>query len=251
MSRELQTYLLRIAQEGEVLHEAKLLLVGEGAVGKSSLLGALRHDPWIERRDSTHGLEIKELRVKHPTADVEMTLQGWDFGGQPVYRATHQLFFTAPAVYLVVWKPREGPELNLVDYWIRLIRHRAGTEARVIVVATHRAEGRVARLDEAALRFSYGDIVVGFHHVDSLTNDGIPELLTAIAEVAATIPGMRRSFPRSWRRARALLDAMALPYLSYKDYERAVADAGLDADSAKSFARNSHEMGQGDRQCPV
>jgi GTPase SAR1 family protein len=39
---------------------------------------------------------------------MEITLNGWDFGGQRVYRPTHQLFFSAPAVYLVVWKPREG-----------------------------------------------------------------------------------------------------------------------------------------------
>jgi internalin A len=241
---ELRAYLVRLAREGEALYEAQLLLVGEGEVGKSSLLGALRDDPWVEDRDSTHGLDIKELRLEHPSGHVEMTLQGWDFGGQPVYRPTHQLFFSAPAVYLVVWKPREGPELNFVEYWIRLIRHRVGPGARVIVVATHRTKGRVARLDEPALRSAYGDMIVGFHYVDSLTGEGIPELSKAVAEQAAALPGMGRSFPRSWRQARAILNATAAPYLSYGEFEVAVASAGLDRDSAKSFARNSHELGR-------
>jgi Leucine-rich repeat (LRR) protein len=241
---ELRAYLVRLAREGEALYEAKLLLVGEGEVGKSSLLGALRADPWIEDRDSTHGLDIKELRLEHPSGHVKITLQGWDFGGQPVYRPTHQLFFSAPAVYLVVWKPREGPELNLVEYWIRLIRHRVGPGARVIVVATHRSKGRVARLDEPALRSTYGDMIVGFHYVDSFTGEGIPELSKAIAEEAAAIPGMGRSFPRSWRQARAIFNSTAAPYLSYGEFQVAVAKAGLDGDSAKSFARNSHELGR-------
>jgi Ras of Complex, Roc, domain of DAPkinase/Leucine Rich repeats (2 copies)/Leucine rich repeat len=196
---ELRSYLARLGAEGEALYEAKLLLVGEGEVGKSSLLGALRGDPWVEKRDSTHGLEIKDLRIQHPSQPAEMLLKGWDFGGQAVYRPTHQLFFSAPAVYVVVWKPREGAEQNFVDYWIRLIRHRAGAGVRVIVVATHRSEDRVARLDEAALRSTYGDMIADFHYVDSRTGVGIPTLAGAIAAEAAGLPSMGRSFPRSWR----------------------------------------------------
>ena len=65
-------------------------------MGKSSLLGALRDDPWVDKRDTTHGIEIKPVPLGHPAEPVEMTLNGWDFGGQPVYRPTHQLFFSAP-----------------------------------------------------------------------------------------------------------------------------------------------------------
>ena len=37
-----------------------------------------------------------------------MTLRTWDFGGQEVYRITHQFFFTKRALYMVVWSAREG-----------------------------------------------------------------------------------------------------------------------------------------------
>jgi internalin A len=81
-----------------VLNEAKLILIGEGEVGKSCLLGALRGDPWEEGRLTTHGIEIKPVKVTNSQTDAEITLNGWDFGGQPVYRPIHQLFFSAPAV---------------------------------------------------------------------------------------------------------------------------------------------------------
>ena len=96
------------------LNEAKLILIGEGEVGKSCLLGALREDEWRESRPTTHGIEIKPVIVTDPDSGTEISLNGWDFGGQPVYRPTHQLFFSAPAVYLVVWKPREGPQQGFV-----------------------------------------------------------------------------------------------------------------------------------------
>jgi hypothetical protein len=196
-----------------------------------------------------------------------MILNGWDFGGQPVYRPTHQLFFSAPALYLVVWNPREGADLNFVDYWIRLIKHRAGPQVRVIVVATHRADGRLARLDEAALHSAHEGMIVGFHHVDSRTGEGIDELIEVIRTEAGALPGIGHPYPRSWSAARQAMknvhmppkagpgDARRrqegeeiptgspMPYLSYAEFEALVAQAGLDKKSAASFARNSNELG--------
>jgi hypothetical protein len=129
-------YLRAKAEAPVVLNEAKLILIGEGEVGKSCLLGALRGDPWEEGRPTTHGIEIKPVKVTDPASGTEITLNGWDFGGQRVYRPTHQLFFSAPAVYLVVWKPREGPQQGFVKEWIKLVKHRE-PDAKILVVATH------------------------------------------------------------------------------------------------------------------
>jgi len=89
-------YLRAKAEAQVVLNEAKLILVGEGEVGKSCLLGALRGDAWEADRPTTHGIEIKSVKVTDPATETEITLNGWDFGGQRVYRPTHQLFFSAP-----------------------------------------------------------------------------------------------------------------------------------------------------------
>jgi len=133
-------YLRAKAESQVVLNEAKLILIGEGEVGKSCLLGALRGDPWNESRRTTHGIEIKSLKLINPDSGAEITLNGWDFGGQRVYRPTHQLFFSAPAVYLVVWKPREGPKQGFVKEWIKLVKHRE-PDAKILVVATHGGPG--------------------------------------------------------------------------------------------------------------
>ncbi|RYZ87992.1 MAG: hypothetical protein EOP06_11745 [Proteobacteria bacterium] len=47
-------YLIAKADAQVSLNEAKLILVGEGEVGKSCLLGALRGDPWMDDRPTTH-----------------------------------------------------------------------------------------------------------------------------------------------------------------------------------------------------
>jgi Leucine-rich repeat (LRR) protein len=239
---ELRTFLRLLHDEGEFIHEAKLVLVGEGAVGKSSLLAALRGEAWVADRPMTHGVEIKPLVLR--SQDTALTLNGWDFGGQRAYRPTHQLFFSASALYLVVWNPRVGPERNFVDYWIGLIRHRAGRSARILVVATHGAAGqRGAYLDEAGLRARYGEMIVGFHHIDSLTRLGIDELLEVIAATAIALPHIGRWYPASWRRLRQELRQRDDPYLSYDAYVSAAQAHGMSRTAAMSLARNANALG--------
>src|SRR6185436_16617978 len=200
-------------------NEAKLILVGEGEVGKSCLLDALRGEPW-KKHVSTHGIEIKPVKASHPDTGTEITLNGWDFGGQRVYRPTHQLFFSAPAVYLVVWKPREGPQQDFVKEWIKLIKHRE-PEARILVVATHGGPGqRQPDLDRQELWDLFGkDTVIDFFHVESKPDRrsgkrrGIDELKQAIARIAASLPEMGRSVPASWQQAREALIKTKKAYL--------------------------------------
>jgi len=202
------TQYLQARAEGEVpLNEAKLILVGEGEVGKSCLLGALRGDEWVDGRLTTHGIEIKPIVVTSPDNETEITLNGWDFGGQRVYRPTHQLFFSSSAVYLVVWKPREGPQQGFVKEWITLIKHRE-PDAKVLVVATHGGPGqRQPDIDRQELIDLFGsDTIVDFFHVDSLLGTGITELREAIAKIAATLPGMGRPVPTKWQHIRELLE---------------------------------------------
>src|ERR1700733_12655918 len=65
---------------------SKLLVVGEGGVGKTSLIKALQgaqHDP---TEATPHGIRVSDLTLQHPAhPDVQMKLRAWDFGGQQIY----------------------------------------------------------------------------------------------------------------------------------------------------------------------
>src|SRR5439155_11310313 len=160
-------YLRAKAGAQVTLNEAKLILVGEGEVGKSCLLAALRDDPWEEGRPTTHGIEIKPVKVTDPDSGTEITLNGWDFGGQRVYRPTHQLFFSSPAVYLVVWKPREGSQAGAGKEWIKLVKHRQ-PDAKIRVVATYGGpKDRQPDIDRQEIWDLFSkDTVIDFFHVD-------------------------------------------------------------------------------------
>jgi internalin A len=243
-------YLRAKAGAQVVLNEAKLILVGEGEVGKSCLLGALRDDEWEEGRPTTHGIEIKPVKVKVPETGTEITLNGWDFGGQRVYRPTHQLFFSAPAVYLVVWKPREGPQQGFVKEWIKLVKHRE-PEAKVLVVATHGGpKERQPDIDRQEVWDLFGrDMVLDFFLVESKPDKktrkrkGIPELKKAVARVAASLPEVGRTVPKRWEEARQELKATNAAYLPLDEVLKICRDLKMDEEEAKDFVRISHRLG--------
>ena len=243
-------YLRAKAEAQVVLNEAKLILIGEGEVGKSCLLGALRGDEWVEGRPTTHGIEIKPVKVTDPDSGTEITLNGWDFGGQRVYRPTHQLFFSAPAVYLVVWKPREGPQQGFVKEWIKLVKHRE-PDAKILVVATHGGPGhRQPDIDRQEIWDLFGrDTVLDFFHVDSKPDEktgerrGIAALKDAIARVAASLPEMGRTVPARWQQAREALKQTDAAYLTLEQVLSICRERHMDEDEARLFVGIAHRLG--------
>jgi len=242
---------LRLKTEAQViLNEAKLILIGEGEVGKSCLLGALRGDEWFEGRPTTHGIDIKPVEVADPDTGTKITLNGWDFGGQRVYRPTHQLFFSAPAVYLVVWKPREGPQQGFVKEWVMLVKLRA-PDATILVAATHGGPGqRQPDIDRQELWDLFGrHTVLDFFHVDSKPDAktgerrGVVELRDAIVRVAAGLPEMGRTVPDRWQQAREALQQTDAAYLSLERVQDICREYKMDEEEARLFVSISHRLG--------
>jgi Leucine-rich repeat (LRR) protein len=238
---DLFTY-LRSLDEAVPQYEAKLLLVGEGKVGKSSLIAALRGEVFVADRPTTHGIELKPLELRHPSDDVSLLLNVWDFGGQEIYRITHQFFFSRRALYVVVWNPREGQEAGAVEEWCRRIRLRIGSDARVVIVATH-ADERRADLDYDGLRERSGGLVVASHAVDSRSGTGIEDLRRALAVHAAALPQMGELLNPRWRAAREDALSRDQPQITYAQFEDLSRGHGLSADDTEALVKLLHELG--------
>ena len=245
---------LRSLKNPEVLYEAKLVFVGEGGVGKTTLLKAMTGQEPREGEPTTHGVKInvQAMRLPHPEKqDVEIQLNAWDFGGQEVYRVTHQFFFSRRSIYLLVWEPRKGVQASQVEDWLKLIRLRVGDDARVIIVSTHcKTGGRIARIDKPVLMRDFGSMIVGFHDVDSLVDDpatgekvGIAKLKTMIAGSAKNLEQMGMPFNHYWRVARDELLAMKEPCIPYATFGNVCTRSSLDNIATQTLAYLLHDLG--------
>ena len=240
---EILTY-LRSLQDGIPQYEAKILLVGEGGVGKSSLLEALQGNDFVAGRSTTHGIEQKTLPTTHPdkTVEEELRLNFWDFGGQEVYRITHQFFFSRDALYLLVWKPREGQEENALEGWLERIRLRVGDQAKVMIVATH-CNQRQPELDFPYLKDKFGEMLVGHFAVDSADNSGIDTLLEEIRLITVQLRHMGTPLNQAWLAARDEVLARSETHIRYEEFERVCSNHGLDQIEVKALSVLLHTLG--------
>jgi len=142
-----RTYLSELKLGIEAENEVKVILLGNGRVGKTQLCRRLRGQPYDESIKSTHGVQIwrEELRIQTGGQERVFQVNWWDFGGQDIYHGTHALFLRSRAVFLILWTPtlenRDEYEENSIPlrnqplaYWLDYVRTLAGEDSPVIVV---------------------------------------------------------------------------------------------------------------------
>ncbi|MGQ4382828.1 leucine-rich repeat domain-containing protein [Streptomyces sp. SAS_270] len=181
---------------------SKIVVVGEGRSGKTSLLKAVRGDRFDPQESSTHGLHVDTLELPHPDpahAHVTMNLATWDFGGQEIYHATHQFFLTDRSLFVLVWDAQLGWEASKLYYWLDMIKARA-PRAPVVLVATHLGP-RPAELPLAELQSAYPGMIVDSLTADSCTGEGIDKVVECLALRASRLPLMGVRWPGTWLRA--------------------------------------------------
>jgi internalin A len=97
----------------EIRKECKMILVGYGDVGKTSILYKLQNTAYrvqdVPKDNRTRGIDIVPWTYTLTTGEKQR-VNVWDFGGQNMYNATHQFFLTHKALYLFVWQARENLE---------------------------------------------------------------------------------------------------------------------------------------------
>lgn len=116
---------------------AKVVLLGEGSVGKTSLAHRLVEDRYVVS-DRTHGMNVWRLDLPlPPDATLEREALLWDLAGQEDYRLIHQLFLEETALALLLINPQKDDPFAEAGDWLKALN----TAAK-----NHLAQRDVARL---------------------------------------------------------------------------------------------------------
>ncbi|MGW4895104.1 COR domain-containing protein [Kitasatospora sp. NPDC004240] len=227
---------------------SKVVVVGEGRVGKTSLLRALRGEQHNPREETTHGLAVGRLDLDHPAPpsdagdSIEMQLATWDFGGQEIYHATHQFFLTDRSLFLLLWDSQAGWEAGKIHYWLDMIKARA-PQAPVVLVATHLGP-RPPDLPLTELRDSYPGLIVASAAVDSATGEGVDEVRELVRAEAARLPLMGARWPRHWLAAADAVRAHRAKHVEPEELRALMALEGVtERDSQDSLTAALHSLG--------
>lgn len=221
-------YFAQQQRASKPLNEVKLLLVGHGRVGKTSLSKALRGVPHDLQEPETPGIERHSLKLDARAPVI--TAHIWDFGGQEFLHQTHQFFFSQRSIYLVVLSGRQGRPMQEAEYWLRLIRT-YGTGSPV-VIALNQIKAHPFTIDEYFLQEKYPE-VKAVVKTDCQPRVGIEPLKKLLAKLAGEMPSVREKIAPSWARVRSRLEDMKASFVTFQDYRKICTEEGVDTEGAQ------------------
>lgn len=222
-----------------VLKEAKLLMVGQGGVGKSFLVERLVKDAVPSKDKTTEGIHIHQwtpILSNGETARINC----WDFGGQEIYHSTHQFFLTKRSLYLFVWDSRREDNILHFDYWLNVIK--LLSDSSPVLVVQNKADERIKMLDEVSLREKFANIA-GFHRVSAITGLGIPDLRVAALGLVRKLEHFGDTLPSSWLHIRVQLEKLPEHYIAHERYLDICSQQGLNAKQADYLSQYFHDLG--------
>ena len=193
---------LQTEQGSTPLYEAKLILVGEGGAGKTSLAKKIDNEQYElqDNEKSTEGIDV--IRWDFPLADGNTFRANiWDFGGQEIYHATHQFFLTKRSLYLLVADTRA--ENTDFYYWLKIVE--LLSDSSPILVIKNEKQNRQCDIDEGLFKSQFNSLK-DYLSTNLQENRGLDKIKDAIRYHISQLPHVGTPLPKNWVRVRAALE---------------------------------------------
>lgn len=230
--KAVRDYLIELNKGQNTINDrAKLIIVGNGRVGKTSLCKQLKGEKFDANEKFTHGIQIGQLTKKHlpevPTPELKLNV--WDFGGQEIFYATHQFFLSDEAIYLLAWtNPKNVVDYLLAagqpkdekwreeEYWLDNIRLH-GPNSPILMVQTHCDQRENKLLPQAEYQENYQAEFLDF---SANKGFGLAELKAFIQEkLEQNVPMYGQEFPQSYERVIQTIEGSKDNFISIDHFE--------------------------------
>jgi len=235
-----QFYRQQLEQKIDRIYEAKLLIVGEGGAGKTTLAKKIQNSDYQLRpeEESTEGIDV--IRWQFPLQDgKEFRINIWDFGGQEIYHATHQFFLTKRSLYALVADTRK--EDTDFYYWLNVVELLSSSSPLLIV--KNEKQERKREINERQLRGEFTNLKETLA-ANLATNRGLPEILTNIQHYIQSLPHVGTELPKTWVKVREALEQDDRNYISLEEYLKICTDNGFTRrEDALQLSGYLHDLG--------
>ncbi|HLP45059.1 MAG TPA: COR domain-containing protein [Candidatus Kapabacteria bacterium] len=213
------------------LNEVKLLLVGDGGSGKTSLVRRIMKEPFNVSEPQTHGIYINSWEINRDKMDI--IVHTWDFGGQEIMHATHQFFLSKRSIYLLVLDGRKDEK---TEYWLKHIESFGG-DSPVLVVINKIDENPSFEVNRKFLQDKYKNIK-GFYRVSCKTADGINDFVHDLENELAKVEMIQTTWPGSWFHVKTGLENMTGHFISYWEYRGVCENKDINDESSQNTLVN-------------
>ena len=233
------------------LNEAKLILVGEGKVGKTSLRVKLINPGANLPKDDerTRGIDIDDYSFQLKNLDTYKA-HIWDFGGQNIQYALHRFFMTENSLYILMTESRNERDKNFM-YWFQNIDLFGGKDSPILIVMNLMHGDRGANIDIASYVSEFKKIVnnqiLEVNLLNPEQDSCLQNLRTIIEQQLENLPHIRKPIFRCWLDVREALLSEAKSnknFIDMKRYEEICDGNGVNGEEhRKLIGRYLHNLG--------
>jgi small GTP-binding protein len=233
----IRQYFAELNKGQRPLNEVKILLVGEGAAGKTSLVKQLFGEVFNQYEDTTHGINIQGWEQEVGGRKIRINI--WDFGGQEIQHATHQFFLSKRSLYVLVL---DGRKDERTEYWLRHIEAFGG-DSPVLVVLNKIDSNPSFDVNRPFLLEKYPGIR-DFFRVSCKSGNGVTQFKEALLDALNKVEMIGTLWPGSWFAVKQRLEQLDRPYISAEEYKRICQEAGItEAQSCEVLVDFLHDLG--------
>jgi GTPase SAR1 family protein len=211
----IRDYFRQLEAKGQdYLYEAKLLIVGEGGAGKTTLVKKIKDPNYRLREGETSTEGIRVTRWQFPMENGRsFWVNIWDFGGQEIYHATHQFFLTKRSLYALVADTRK--EDTDFYYWLNVVELLSDNSPLLII--KNEKQDRHREINERQLRGQFTNLKETLA-TNLATNRGLPEVVAEIKHDISHLPHIGSALPQTWVRVRQALERDSRNYIGLDEY---------------------------------
>ncbi|WP_103666629.1 COR domain-containing protein [Pseudanabaena sp. BC1403] len=221
----IREYFQQLEVEGkDYLYEAKLLIVGEGGAGKTTLANKMIDPNYKlrEEEETTKGIDVIRCSFSFEDGKKSFSVNIWDFGGQEIYHATHQYFLTKRSVYALVADTRN--EDTPFYYWLNVVELLSDKSPILIVNNEKQDRKREININQLKVEF---DNLEGIIAVNLKTGRGFRKLIRAFQYYLTELPHIGTVLPKTWIKVRQTLENSPINYISLDTYINLCAKNGF------------------------
>ncbi|GGD73013.1 hypothetical protein GCM10011514_41350 [Emticicia aquatilis] len=221
-------------QHTSPLNECKVIIVGLGSAGKTSLMRRLYDGSYKKGEAETHSIN----KLSKNFGEIKVNF--WDFGGQHIKHALHQFFFTQKTFYILVL---DGRKEEKPTYWLEQIDSLGRHSPVFIVFNKIDYPSQLEEIDTEEIRDKYRNIK-DFYYLSCETKLNLNKFISDLSKCIAEADFLKEPYHDEFFILKEVLENVTEHYISYSQYEELVQKQKFKTIENKEFwLKTLHQIG--------
>lgn len=162
-------------------HLVKLLLLGDSAVGKSSLLMRFTDDKFEKNFVITIGVDFRMKTIKR--GEKSLRIQVWDTAGQERFRTITPAYYRSAMGVVMCYDITDENTFNNIEYWLTNLEQHGNADVQKILIGNKSDLEEQRKVPKERAFELAAKHKMQFYETSAMTGDGVEDAFDYIADL--------------------------------------------------------------------